>query len=388
MYDTSVLFIQAVEGLMVSSDVYLNKVNFFGMIWLYFSGVYLTKVTSFSPVYLGFILVFLYTFLAMPQKNKVTISYFELLCVILSLMSLFLALNSPFNMVVNVFITLFSIVIVSQHFRYRSINFSSLVYFFLFYLFFFSIEAGYRISNPIYDNVIRLSELGVGYIIYKINSIMYIDSNFVGLQILSYFCSLLFILRYESKSIKKSRIIKLLLMLYFILILLTFSRAAIVGALFSIIVFYSQISKRIRLVSFLIIPLFSFWGYLEISEAFANDVSFNSKFHLFDSFFIYLYHADIYQILLGVGLGNAIDVIGMGAHNLMLTLIIETGLIGFTCFMSVLIFLCFKLRMDSIYIVLPFLIVSMSLSGTAIPYIMTLFYLLVLIKSEKFKVIH
>ncbi|BEG34537.1 hypothetical protein VET10_17770 [Escherichia coli] len=78
------------------------------------------------------------------------------------------------------------------------------------------------------------------------------------------------------------------------------------------------------------------------------------------------------MILLGVGLGNAVDVIGMGAHNLFLTFLIETGMIGLFLFLVLLCIMCIYLKEDAIVIVLPFLIASMSLGTTAIPYFLPL----------------
>ncbi|EFD0841140.1 hypothetical protein FE575_15045, partial [Escherichia coli] len=97
--------------------------------------------------------------------------------------------------------------------------------------------------------------------------------------------------------------------------------------------------------------------------------------------------SDIDMILLGVGLGNAVEVIGMGAHNLFLTFLIETGVIGLLLFLVLLCIMWFYLKEDAIIIMLPFLIASMSLGTTAIPYFFTFTWLCILYKRKLFDVV-
>ncbi|EFN7807241.1 hypothetical protein EGX48_19655, partial [Escherichia coli] len=143
----------------------------------------------------------------------------------------------------------------------------------------------------------------------------------------------------------------------------------------------------IKTVSYMLAPVLLVVFSWFIYKRFTDDISFESKFNLIRYTLEYIKDSDIDMILLGVGLGNAVEVIGMGAHNLFLTFLIETGVIGLLLFLVLLCIMWFYLKEDAIIIMLPFLIASMSLGTTAIPYFFTFTWLCILYKRKLFDVV-
>lgn len=115
---------------------------------------------------------------------------------------------------------------------------------------------------------------------------------------------------------------------------------------------------------------------------FANDISFMSKFRIISYALDYISSASIGNILFGLGIGNAVDAIGIGAHNLLVTYFIESGLIGLMLFLILVTIIIYYLRLGACVVVMPFIIASMSLGTTAIPYFFTFAFLCVLYKMK------
>jgi hypothetical protein len=70
-------------------------------------------------------------------------------------------------------------------------------------------------------------------------------------------------------------------------------------------------------------------------------------------------------------MGNTFSFIGIGAHNLLVTLTLETGLIGLTLFILSLYFSIKKTKGKALYVILPLLTMGFSFVSLALPFLFT-----------------
>ena len=351
--------------------------------WLFFSGFYLTQITFLSPVYIySFVIGCLFIFVLIKER-KFYINYQGAILFFSIIFVSLYSINSSFSMVLNLALSLFSFIvtyslILSCDGRFKEKN---LTYVFILYAILFLSDAFVRIIHPDLTNIDKLDALGIGFQIYKSNSIMYADSNFVGLE--AVFIMSCFIAFINSKS----KNYKLVFILLVASIILTFSRAAYFGLSLILMFYFLKDRKILRYVIFYISPmLFILVVHIMLNE-FSNDISFNSKFNIFYLVGNYLTNASLSDLVFGVGLGNAVSYIGMGTHILLLTFLVETGFLGLFGFVCFLLYLWCILKYDFTYIILPFLVVSFSLGTTAIPYFFAFSAFFVLYKKNRISII-
>ncbi|HAT7659164.1 O-antigen ligase family protein [Enterobacter hormaechei subsp. xiangfangensis] len=372
----------------MSTEYFLKKsVSSVTILWLLCSGIYLTKLTPFSPVYFAFILICLKLVLGFIQNANFQATKYSLLCGLFILFSFFLFLNSSPGLVINIIITIMSPIIVSYYCRNRYIKAHTLLNIFLLYGVIFVIDGLWRLSHPYLDNVEKLDSLGIGFQIYKVNSLMYLDSNFVGLEAVF----ILSVIVYLMKELRLSGyyFLKYLTVISCLIlgVLLTFSRAAIIAMIIMFVVNLLLSNRRLVLLSFFLVPAFLFIVIEVVLSKFENDISFASKFHIISYTLDYISTASLTNIFFGVGIGNSIDAIGMGAHNLIVTFFIESGFFGLTLFLILLSVNCYYLKSDAFIVVMPFMIAAMSLGTTALPYFFTFSFLCSLYKTKQFDII-
>lgn len=199
-------------------------------------------------------------------------------------------------------------------------------------------------------------------------SVLYFDSNFTGLVILG-LCSFLLYLKYiQQYDLKIQRRI-----LYFLL-LATFSRAAIVAMMVTRLGLANP--KKIKSRSYIMLAcaavIFGIMAieYIYQSESFAGiDGSFNSKFYIINQAVAFYETQPFIVHLFGIGLGNTAQFIGIFAHNMYVTLILEMGWIGTTLFV---LYVFYTLKISNghaMYIWLPVFISGISLFSAYSPFI-------------------
>jgi hypothetical protein len=202
---------------------------------------------------------------------------------------------------------------------------------------------------------------------FKENSLLFEDSNFVGIMILSalFFCVYL--------NIYKSQNCKIRILILTILCLLTFSRAAIIAAGVCLYIyllinfktlksFYKALFMIISIIILIKVPSFIIGNIL-------GDASFNSKFYIIERVSMFLSKdASVTQILFGVGVGNAYKVLGIGAHNIIFAYLIETGIIGLSMYFITLIMIIYSTKRKAAIVIVPLFIAGLSLSSLAMPF--------------------
>ena len=355
---------------------HISHVPIVGVLWLYSSGLYLTKMTPLSPVYLGFFIILISFFILFTYKESISVSKGVVLPSFLGLYYISLFISSPPAMVMNIILTFTCPVLLYAFFSHYKIKYSIILGCVWFYSFLLLGDGIWRLLHPAEFDLDKLEELGIGFHIYKLNSFMYMDSNTVGIQGVSLLSFACFIGCYIK------RISIPLLMIILIAIIITFSRAAILSSLLLIIFYYLFIKKVPILFLYLIVCLIFIFTTIGMLFYFSEDHSFLSKFHILELAATFLGENDWGTILLGVGLGNAIDFLGMGAHNLFVTFLVETGVLGTLVFCFTLFCWWCALRKDWILIVFPTLLASMSLGTVVMPYLFTFVTLSILIKKK------
>jgi hypothetical protein len=219
-----------------------------------------------------------------------------------------------------------------------------------------------RFKNPDYSYIAMGADVATEDLVfyaYKFNGIMYLDSNFVGLQSAVMFGLVCYLAWFFSERFLVEKILLALLSI------LTLSRASILAVL--VVLIYSlRTSKKIMyLVITLIVIFLAIWGISYLS----HDQSFASKGELWERLFHYLYiKATFLQLLFGQGFNRSVDAIDMGAHNLVILLIIEKGFIGFLLMLILWWMIGKASSWAALYIFIPFFINGMSLTSHSVPY--------------------
>lgn len=273
---------------------------------------------------------------------------------------------------------LFFLTVIVGHFVGSFVINKSIRHYLYFSIVLLIIECVIRLSNPSYDYIDLLYERYGGvedylFYAYKINSLMYQDSNFVGIQSVILFSFLCAINLYFKK------VNRLLFLLVFLIGLATLSRASII----SLIVVYllMEVKRRPRVFGFFVFFLFTLcfsflFGYL------GADNSFNSKIQILSTFFSHLSSLRVFDFLFGFGVGSSSEVLGIGAHNILVVYFLESGLIFSAIIMLLWVGFC-RYVPGAWLMVIGVLINGFSLTSYAIPYFYTSIGLLYLMSINE-----
>ena len=196
--------------------------------------------------------------------------------------------------------------------------------------FYFIIELLVRLVNP------DLSEHGI--YVFK-NSLFYLDSNFVGLVLLSYYHFLNYLKRRHLISNVYSRV------LVFFLIALTFSRAVWLGLFFyhvAVHFYHNGCVNTRRLKLCFLLYLFVSIGLLSAfvllkDYIFLIDQSFYSKFILFERALNLYTETELILKITGSGLASSSEFFGKYLHNIYAIFMIEFGVLPAITFVFMLV---------------------------------------------------
>ena len=240
------------------------------------------------------------------------------------------------------------------------------------------IEAIIRISHP------RADELS--FYRYKFNSIMYDDSNYVGIFIICLFFYSIYLSRYKEEKYTYQKIF------LFILCITTFSRSAIISTLGMIIalkVFYilyniaKKLTKKQRITISIIMGLITITICFLGVDFLLRDGSFRSKFYIAELAIKHLKQSNLNQILFGVGFGKTYDYIGIGAHNIVIAYALESGIIGLIFFIMFTVMIAIKTNGKSLIVTIPFLLAGMSLAGFTLPFLYIIYAMIYILENER-----
>ncbi|WP_162627179.1 O-antigen ligase family protein [Aeromonas media] len=216
-----------------------------------------------------------------------------------------------------------------------------------------ALDTIYRFSFPKKEYIDAILEQGndnLMFYAYK-HSFIFQDSNFIGLYLLS--ATFLLINNRSGLSNKKYYVFLILLV---VLVLLTFSRAAIVGLVFGLIahtylrikvkyiIYARSLLLLILILTMLVLLFFTIGLSSNVDINAIYDGSFITKLTIVDNFITTMENKDIYGVLFGWGLDNTSAYWGIAAHNLFFTLILETGIVGFVIILMPFLFYSVKYK--------------------------------------------
>ncbi|MGY4806851.1 hypothetical protein ACVNRM_14825 [Bacillus paranthracis] len=113
-----------------------------------------------------------------------------------------------------------------------------------------------------------------------------------------------------------------------------------------------------------------------------SDISFLSKIEIVDRAFEFLSDTTMSNVLLGIGFGNSFEYLRIGAHNFIITYLLESGLIGFILLFVLWWKILRKTKFKAGIVMLPFLFAGMSLAGHAITYLYCIFAIIYILEKK------
>lgn len=226
-----------------------------------------------------------------------------------------------------------------------------------------AIECAYRLTHPDFAFLEGAEERNVdidevAFYAYKFSSLMYLDSNFVGLQLA---IVLSFCLAVKRFGIHFKPVVYIALG---ILVVLTLSRASMLASCAAVAIWwFYQMGRWTKVIAIATAVIAVQLVFIKIHM----DGSFLTKLELLNQFSIHLSNAKPAVLLFGAGVGNAALVLGMGAHNLLVTYGVELGIV-----MSSLIFLFWAsvcvIERSTVFLIVVWVVNGFSLTSFAIPY--------------------
>jgi hypothetical protein len=235
---------------------------------------------------------------------------------------------------------------------------------------FLTAEVAYRIMYPDPDYAIYPWGHPLWIYKYKLKGLMYTDSNGTAIHIV---VLLFYLVARELKGVGNYRWLKVILI---VLLVLTFSRAAWIGAFMGwvyIKLFYerSPITIFHNLMIFFIIALIGYFFVLQ--PLIADDASFRSKFMIAGKVMHHLMNASPQEILFGIGFSRSLDVLNDYAHNFLMVFLVESGIIGMLMMVAIFCHFILITRKRASVIIVPFIFTTLSSTLTFIPF----FYLII-----------
>lgn len=327
-----------------------------------FCGFFL-NIISISPIYISFSIVVLLNiilFFRKPVFKIDEISLYVIAFIIYLIITQIIVLNNDNHAMYNVLFSLIYCVVsmrcLSKVSGQQLIDIS--VKFINFNIIILTIEAIYRWLHP-QSLAVNASE-DIAYYKYKYSSIMYLDSNFVGIYAVAVFFLGTYLVTCKGVKLKKQQLFLALI------IIATLSKASIIALVIFGYVYQLRISKSLK--KLILIFIIALAGY-ELVTLFMNIGTMARKIYAVEETWKYLRETNLFSLLFGVGFGNTGLYIRNGGHNIILVYIVESGIIGLSLLLF--LFVIFYKRTNSKFgiVLFPFLFVAISMVGHATQYL-------------------
>lgn len=345
-----------------------------------------------SPVYYWAVVgSMLYLFFKIKNKNWEKINYIAFLMLFYIYISQ-IFLSPDISVLITFSLTYLYFIIVNDLLKY--INYKLLMFFSEFFVDFVIlltfIDAIHRFYGLNFDfSIFKTIFSGLEFYKFKINSLMFGGANGVAFLLSSLFVFLFYLGKITHKKYFFRKLIAL------ILIVLTFSRTiylALIILLFLYILIKALKIKYMKelILFFLFVISLSPHLFLKLISgyiSFITDGSFQTKLYISESGWEYiLKNNGLWDNLIGFGLGNGVKYLGSWVHNLLLTYILETGLIGFIIFIIFLSYFYKKTAKDYVFFYYLLLISGISFVPIQIPYFFVFMLLLKFLETGKAKI--
>lgn len=332
---------------------------------------YITSVTSFSPYYFGYVFSVLFLFLYQITKNRMpNLKKINSACVILFLYFLFLLYNYSVNNSLNLFFGAIIILCVNQlstiitysiceQVKSPKKKISDGIHFF------YNISVIFGVADFIYRLFTSEWNMTGKYFFYnfKMHALMFLDSNWTGFFFMLEFAFFVYLKDKNLFGIKRKH-----LLIVFLIVVLSVSRAAMLSCV--IVIIFSKIKKyrRIRKLILPFLVVFLIFVIPLMITFLSRDDSFSTKLRILDGLAYYFKHIDFFKLFVGLGpLGSEnFSLLGdigasLGGHLYLIVKIMDIGLIGL---FFELLFLFSVIRLtgrEFLYIFLPFIICGLSM---------------------------
>jgi hypothetical protein len=348
------------------------------------SFAYMAKLTSVSPVYITLPLLFVVLIVSFRRLkgNHLKLSGF-LSIIYLMYIFTFTPFAGEMSTYVNLVLSLLVFIGLQVIFLNTSVSAKHVYDKSLFFLLpLFIIESLLRILNPEAPTEAMgqiLVEQNKTFYLYKFNSFMFSDSNTTALCLLSLlFCKLALV---DFKFTLLSKFEKAVVFIILCLVILTFSRAAILATFFTFVI----IALR-KYLLFIIAPLLFVFLYVISGVV---DESLIAKFHVISSFFNIVTSSGYDDIIFGYGIGQSENVLGYPPHVFLITLFVELGMVGslfsFIIFLSILR----EGKINAVLFSLPLFITSLSyFLYIATPFVFATFSIILSKNYERNSLLH
>ncbi|APX07491.1 hypothetical protein BWP24_15500 [Vibrio campbellii] len=334
--------------------------NLHVFLFVFFSSFYLAKLTQLSPVYIVSIAAFWLFFIQACSVRKISFPLPSVICFLLFSYSQIIQLinYNSLSTYINLSLGLLAFIAVVAVRRWYDYDFwiNSAKLYIGGVVVFCGLDSIYRILNPTAPSEKALEILSnsseISFYLYKFGTLAFADSNTTALICLTAMLLCYYLMKAHAIKVTSLFFVATVIMLSCL------SRSAIISAILTFLFFGLAYKWRIFLVLFS--PVFLVFALGFISFNF-SDGSLDSKFYILSKFDEYLTSASILSIIFGVGFdGSSAALDNIYAHILYVTLIVESGIVGFFLYFSFLISLLVYTNWKAGLIILPLAIASLS----------------------------
>jgi hypothetical protein len=215
---------------------------------------------------------------------------------------------------------------------------------------------------------------------YKFGGLMYVDSNAVAIHIIIILFFIYYMEIERGERWTKSKIVLI------VLLILTFSRAGWVGAFLGWI--YIRFLRKQKLEFYLVnfiffsVVLILFYKFY-LQQKIESDLSFQSKLDIIQVVYKYISNASLNEIIFGIGFSNSSERLGIYAHNFFMVFFIESGVVGLLLIILLFIQLTIATNKRALFIIVPFLITTLSSTITFMPFLYVSLALIFLLEKPE-----
>jgi hypothetical protein len=218
-----------------------------------------------------------------------------------------------------------------------------------------------------------------GFYKFKFICPMYASTNMLAGHIIALLFFIVWWGKIQQKSLKKEVLLAL------VLLVLTFSRAAIPAVLigFAYFIFFKNLNWKKSLLMLSTLGIFALLALLTFKN-FIVDISFQSKFLIFDEFLEFYKTASWKNILFGLGLAEPLEMAEFThtAHNYFLLFLSETGVFGLLFLLTTFFFFIKATNGAAMIVLVPYFVQISSEGATFIPYFYVIMALMILLPKE------
>ncbi|WP_119396450.1 hypothetical protein [Salinibius halmophilus] len=235
----------------------------------------------------------------------------------------------------------------------------------------FTAELLYRLTHPVVGGqLLSWDDYRMSFYALKISSLMYSNSNGIGMHALITIC-FIFSIKYSIRSgeaipfsSKDHASLNFSILLTTFFLIFSFSRAAMLVLVFVIALYGFMVSKRFRLLSYVLLPVVMILLYQFYKSYIKMDGSFLTKFEISINLLNYFSEASFLQLFLGNNLDDPKLIFdgfsGYYGHTHYFDLAFKGGLVGSFLYLFLLLMPFFKCGKSYTFFFVAFFLLGLS----------------------------